>query len=254
MGELLELGRARVGAGASERATGWTRGDIRERRIVTLLEQLGEDWTVLHSVQLGRGKADIDHVVVGPSGVFTINTKYSLDKNVWVDNHGVYVGGLRESYVYDLERQAKWAGERLSAASGLTVPVTGVIVFVKPTALSHTAPTSEFSDVVRVIADSQLLGAIEGGAVEGGAAVGTPTFSADEIARIADAAGDTETWKPTGDLTNERRINAREFEILERGVGAKRRGQSRVVQVFTELAVPLLSIGILVGAMNWLGR
>jgi hypothetical protein len=49
------------------------RGAEGERKVGAILENLGPDWHVLHGVWLGQG--DIDHVLVGPGGTFTIETK-----------------------------------------------------------------------------------------------------------------------------------------------------------------------------------
>jgi Nuclease-related domain len=51
----------------------WTRGAQGERKVGAILEGLGPEWHVLHDVALGRG--NIDHVLVGPGGAFTIETK-----------------------------------------------------------------------------------------------------------------------------------------------------------------------------------
>ena len=49
------------------------RGAAGERKVGAILEGLAPDWHVLHGVWLGRG--DIDHVLVGPGGTFTVETK-----------------------------------------------------------------------------------------------------------------------------------------------------------------------------------
>jgi hypothetical protein len=51
-----------------DEALGWSRGVIGERRITDLLKELGGGWTVLHSVPVGKGTSDIDHIAIGPSG------------------------------------------------------------------------------------------------------------------------------------------------------------------------------------------
>lgn len=51
----------------------WTRGAQGERKVGAVLDGLGPEWHVLHDVALGRG--NIDHVLVGPGGAFTIETK-----------------------------------------------------------------------------------------------------------------------------------------------------------------------------------
>jgi len=49
------------------------RGAEGERKVGAILEDLGPDWHVLHGIWLGHG--DIDHVLVGPGGTFTVETK-----------------------------------------------------------------------------------------------------------------------------------------------------------------------------------
>jgi hypothetical protein len=59
---------------ASPRVDRWRRGAAGEERVGEVLDGLRErGWFALHDVQLGRG--NIDHVLVGPAGIFTIETK-----------------------------------------------------------------------------------------------------------------------------------------------------------------------------------
>jgi hypothetical protein len=51
----------------------WSRGAAGERKVGAILDGLGADWHVLHDVSFGRG--NIDHVLVGPGGAFTVETK-----------------------------------------------------------------------------------------------------------------------------------------------------------------------------------
>jgi hypothetical protein len=52
----------------------WKRGAEGEEVVGGILEDLREQgWCVIHDVSFGRG--NIDHIVVGPGGVFTIETK-----------------------------------------------------------------------------------------------------------------------------------------------------------------------------------
>jgi hypothetical protein len=52
----------------------WSRGEQGELVVGELLESLAADgWRVLHDISLGRG--NIDHVLIGPAGIFTIETK-----------------------------------------------------------------------------------------------------------------------------------------------------------------------------------
>jgi len=106
-----------------EEAEGWYRGVLGERRVAAILDQLSaaqaqSPWTVLHSVPVGRGESDIDHVVIGPPGVFTINTKFSPGKDVWVAGRGMYVGGAKQHYVVNALYEARRASTYLSRLRG----------------------------------------------------------------------------------------------------------------------------------------
>lgn len=50
------------------------RGATGEEQVGGLLDQLdGEGWSVIHDASFGRG--NVDHIVLGPAGVFTVETK-----------------------------------------------------------------------------------------------------------------------------------------------------------------------------------
>jgi len=75
---LFELSAiaAFVGVGRSvDRDLGrWRRGAEGEEHVGRILEGLSvEGWHVLHDVSFGRG--NIDHIAIGPGGVFTVETK-----------------------------------------------------------------------------------------------------------------------------------------------------------------------------------
>jgi hypothetical protein len=54
----------------------WSQGAEGEEVVGAILEGLAADgWHVIHDVSFGRG--NIDHVVVGPGGLFTVETKSS---------------------------------------------------------------------------------------------------------------------------------------------------------------------------------
>jgi hypothetical protein len=196
-----------------DEAASWYRGVIGERRVGALLERLGDGFTVLHSVPVGRSTSDIDHVVISPAGVFTINTKYSPGKDVWVAGYGMYVGGHPQRYVRNAVNEATRASEHLSRASGLTVPVTGLIVFVDPRGITRKAPAGggDYAPHIRVLDQDELLSAVAGRAV----------FSVEQVERIVDAAVRPETWQRAPQPSTVGRNITREFEALELAVGPR---------------------------------
>lgn len=196
-----------------DEAVSWYRGVIGERRVATLLATLGDGHTVLHSVPVGRLSADIDHVVISPAGVFTVNTKYSPGKPVWSAGFGLYVDGHSQSYVRNSINEARRAGELLAKAAGLTVPVTALIVFVDPEYIDHKAPAggSDGDPDVRVLTQDELLRAVSG----------RPVFSEEQVARIIEAAVLPQTWHKAPKLSTVGRHITREFEALEEAVGPR---------------------------------
>jgi hypothetical protein len=86
-------------------------------------------WHVLHAVPIGQRGADIDHVVIGPFGVVTVNTK-TTGTAVWVGKYGLTIGGKPVDYIRKSRHEADRAGRLLHRATGLEVPVQSAIVFV----------------------------------------------------------------------------------------------------------------------------
>jgi hypothetical protein len=60
----------------SPAARAWRRGAVGERRTAGLLAALERHgWAVLHDLAIPRSQANIDHLVIGPGGVFVIDSK-----------------------------------------------------------------------------------------------------------------------------------------------------------------------------------
>ena len=95
-------------------------------------------YRVFHDIQ--AGKFNIDHLVIGESGIFAVETK-GRSKRMDKDGNGkkgyrvVYESGVlkfpdwqdRES-IEQATRQAAWTSKWLSGATGLSVPVRPVVV------------------------------------------------------------------------------------------------------------------------------
>lgn len=191
-----------------DEARGWYWGVLGERRVATTLSELGDDWTVIHSVPVGRGTSDIDHIVIGQAGVFTINTKYSPGKKVWSAGFGMRVDGFKQHYVGNSAKEVERASELLSHATGLTVPVCGVIAFVDPGEMVR-KPATGADPGVRVVRQTELLGTLQG----------RPIFSVEQVERIAAEAVKPDTWRnPALPSTLGSHIS-REFQALEDAVG-----------------------------------
>lgn len=104
-------------------------GAVAADAVASQLRKLGPGWHVVHAVPLGARGTDIDHVVIGPAGVFTIACKRHFDE-VRVDGNAVRVDGARTDYVRASRLEAAYAAHRLSAVAGQSIEVQGVIAVV----------------------------------------------------------------------------------------------------------------------------
>ena len=111
--------------------TAYRKGGKGEVLVGKRLAKLGDDWRVLHSVPIGDRGTDIDHLVIGPGGVFSLNTKNHAGKRVWVHTQAFRVNGRpHNEYLRASRGEARKASRLLGAASGSPVEVTGVIVVI----------------------------------------------------------------------------------------------------------------------------
>ena len=104
-------------------------GTIGERGVGWWLGRLPEGWFVFHDVPVGHRGANIDHVVIGPGGVFTVNTKYLFGEIV-VYGRSITHEGSRTDYLSKASAEARRAASLLSAAIGRTVQVRGVLAIL----------------------------------------------------------------------------------------------------------------------------
>lgn len=121
--------------------TSWRRGLVGERRVGAELDRLtGQGWHALHSILLPNS-VDIDHLLIGPGGVFNINTKHCPQKNVWVGNDSVKINhGPPHPYTRKVRAEARRVQRVLARYSGKHVHVQPALVFVGVSEL-EAAPT-----------------------------------------------------------------------------------------------------------------
>jgi hypothetical protein len=81
----------------------WTAGKRGEEAVSDALKSLPNDYVLLNDLMLPNGRGNVDHLVIGPNGLFVIETKnYSGYVKCWGDDW--YVNGRKTS---SLSKQAK---------------------------------------------------------------------------------------------------------------------------------------------------
>jgi Nuclease-related domain len=137
--------------GAKREARAWRVGAMGEETVAEELSSISRtgNWRYVHSVPVGSRGSDIDHVLVGPAGVFTVNTKSHRDSNVWVGPNTIMVSGHRQPYLRNSRHEANRASRLLSAATGFEVSVHPVIAVVDPRNITYRNPPSDVTVVTR---------------------------------------------------------------------------------------------------------
>jgi hypothetical protein len=105
-------------------------GVIGEQQVGAMLATLPSGWHVFHSVPVGANESDIDHVVVGPGGVFAINAKNHIRRTVWVGEGSMTVDGSRRDYIHESQYEATRLSRAISAHLSEPVDASAVIAVV----------------------------------------------------------------------------------------------------------------------------
>jgi hypothetical protein len=100
----------------SEQARGWRRGAHGERRTARLLRRLARDgFVIFHDLAVPGADANLDHLVIGPTGVFVIDSKQ------WTGQVYQTADGLAWHNHYRLDRTldtVRWEAEMVSRLLG----------------------------------------------------------------------------------------------------------------------------------------
>jgi hypothetical protein len=116
----------------------WRIGAEGEETVGRRLDSLtNQGWHVLHAVPVGKQGSDIDHVLVGPGGVFTVNTKNHPGGRVWVASHAIRVNGHPVRYLPKSRHEGERAHQLLSRAAGFAVPVQPVLILLTGTLIPN---------------------------------------------------------------------------------------------------------------------
>lgn len=160
----------------------WYVGALGELEVGRRLAGLGPGWFVLHSVPIGTGSSDLDHVVIGPAGAFTINTKHHRGGNVWVGGRRILVNGQPTGHLRDARFEAKRTSKLLSVAARMLLDVTPIIAIVGPNRMTVRARPTD----VAVLRDTELVRWLQRHPI---------TLTPEQVQHIAGVAAQPAAWK-----------------------------------------------------------
>ncbi|MFE6965494.1 nuclease-related domain-containing protein [Agromyces sp. NPDC057679] len=215
----------------------WYLGALGELDVARRLEALGPAWRVFHSVPVGRGSSDIDHVVIGPPGVFTINTKHHEGRDIWIGSKRLLVNGQRTDHLRSASFEAKRASQRLSVAAHALIDVAPVIVIVGARRITvRERPATIFvlreRDLVRWLCTLPAV------------------VPPDAIERLADAASRPSTWHDAPALEP---ADVAAFDRLRRevdGARTRRRGWAIAALLAVLAALPFAALAAWASVMS----
>ncbi|HZA40717.1 MAG TPA: nuclease-related domain-containing protein [Actinomycetota bacterium] len=158
-------------------------GAVGEETVGSRLARLDRSsWLVLHDIVINERGTNIDHIVIGPPGVFSLNTKHRPKAKIVVTERSFLVNGYRENYLPVAVSEAAKVSRTLEASVGFTVPVNPVIVVMGAELEVRSAP-AEVSVVRRKDLLKWFLSL-------------PPRLAEDRVQALMHAAGRPSTWTP----------------------------------------------------------
>jgi hypothetical protein len=202
----------------------WYQGALGEIEVGRLLSELGPEWFVRHAVPIGAGTKDVDHLVIGPGGVFAINTKHHAGANIWVVDYALGVNNSKTRHLADGRRDAVDVAKRLSSKAEFPVPVRPVVALVNP--LSVVDRRAPLNRPVAVLDARKLVAWLRAQPQQ---------LSDTKLSLLKLAAEEPETWHVDPAAANTIRVMPR-FERLMADVGTPRKPLAATVRTRTSLA------------------
>jgi hypothetical protein len=119
----------------------WQSGATGERKLGEKLARLGDSVVTLHDRQVPKSRANIDHIVIGPAGVYIIDTKRYPNAKIAVRRSGGFLSLLRTQLMVSGRNKTKlvdamdWQIVAVRAALSdsaefADVPITAALCFI----------------------------------------------------------------------------------------------------------------------------
>lgn len=163
----------------------WRIGADGEAKIARHLDRLPAGWCRLFAIPIGENGSDIDALLIGPGGVFTVNAKHHPQASVWVRGDTVKVSGTNQRYVRNSRHEAGRAARLLSTAARFDVDVRGIVAFTGHRAFRIKEQPAD--GVVTVLEAGDLASHLSAAS----SVLGVPSIN-----RIYEVARHLATWQP----------------------------------------------------------
>lgn len=116
-GNINYLQKRKPGQTLKEKVIKYNKNDISftyklgiagEEFTAKILEGLGSEYKILHSIPFSEHKKDLDHIVIGPTGIYIINSKNYRAKSLLIDDEFIIYNKKRLSDPIDLQRDVRY--------------------------------------------------------------------------------------------------------------------------------------------------
>ena len=143
----------------------WEAGIRGEKAVVRALRELNNSYYLLNGIVLPRRKGDVDHILLGPKGVFVIETKNYSGKVIcngddwyrrrWRERKSVRIDSVSEQ----ARRNASDLRNFIQEHTRINTLVSPICVFVNPSVVPElkkpTLPVLRLEELTRFIRDTQ---------------------------------------------------------------------------------------------------
>jgi len=214
-------------------ARSWFKGVQGEQRIGRELELLGSEFTVLHAVPIGRGEADVDHIVVGPTGVFSINSKNHSGQRVFVGGGSFIIGSQRTPHIRNSLSEGKRATKLLSDAASCPILVQPLLVVI--------------ADQVKRGSTASSVVVLTPGSVRRWILDLPRIHSVEAVRYLSMIAEDRATWHTDAVVRTDTLRITQGFDRLEREVNAARQRRRTMASAILlgVIGLPIAALGVL---------
>jgi hypothetical protein len=184
----------------------WLRAAQSAMVVGDILARLPEGYSVHHSLPIRNTAFWVDHLVVGPGGIFALSSKTRWDRDLTGSVRTIPIGNHTMPYLRDARFESAQITALLAAALPATAAVQPMIVLVNP----HKIRLNRKPDSVTVIDSPRLRRWL----------VGRPRqFSAEQQAAVTAIIDAPATWRTPVRAAEPAHLHAR-FTALEQQVSA----------------------------------